>query len=154
MKKQTTMEDHFFDPYQGGDNRRSHASRQGEKEYSKNGGSMSGSSRYDRNTPERTKEGGKQPTKLSTKKTHWTPKMQMATPPKAAKIRNLTTKPVSAEGMKMTIHSSQTRDAMTQGWQGHCCSNHQTKSYPHEGSKGQPHQHSQPQHQRPVLTWD
>ncbi len=73
---------------------------------------------------------------MRTKKMHSTPKTQIVTPPEAAKTRNPTTKTVSAEGRKMTIHSSQMRDATTQGRQGHCCSNHQTESYPHKGSKG------------------
>ena len=76
---------------------------------------MSGSSCYDRNNARETKEGGKHSTKMRTKKTHSTPKTPMAAPQKAAKTRNPRTKSVSTEGRKMTIHSSQTRDAKTQG---------------------------------------
>jgi hypothetical protein len=97
---------------------------------------MSGSSCYDRNNARETKEGGKHSTKMRTKKTHSTPKTPMAAPQKAAKTRNPRTKPVSAKGRKMRIHSSQIRNATTQGRQGRCCSNYQTESYPHEGSKG------------------
>jgi hypothetical protein len=76
---------------------------------------MSGSSCYDRNDTRENKGGGKTTYENEDKEGAFNPKDANGNPPKAAKTRNPRTKSVSTEGRKMTIHSSQTRDAKTQG---------------------------------------